>query len=102
MRVYAANSVCQKVKPRRATRSTVEHIPTTFRIGGRIYERVRYGEEEEDWGADRQPCHDCGVTKGELHIFGCDVERCPRCESQALYCECPYDDRHIDEPRTKV
>ena len=25
------------------------------------------------WGADRQPCHDCGVSKGELHIFGCDA-----------------------------
>src|SRR5262249_37845882 len=28
---------------------------------------------EEDWGSDRQPCHDGGVRKGELRIFSCDV-----------------------------
>jgi len=35
-------------------------------------------------------CHDCGIEnkKGNIHHFGCDMERCPRCKGQLLSCEC--------------
>ena len=69
-----------------------DSIQTSFRIAGKKFDRVRYGDEKEDWGADRQPCHDCGVRKGEVHIFGCDVKRCPVCGGQVIYCECKFDD----------
>jgi hypothetical protein len=61
----------------------------TYVIGGKVYLRIRYGEETEDWGADSRPCHDCAVIKGQLHLRGCDAEECPVCGGQAIACDCP-------------
>jgi hypothetical protein len=35
-------------------------------------------------------CHDCGIInkKGNIHHFGCDMERCPKCKGQLLSCDC--------------
>ena len=35
-------------------------------------------------------CHDCGIInkKGNLHHFGCDIERCPNCGGQLISCDC--------------
>jgi hypothetical protein len=75
----------------------LERDTKRFCIGGEVFQRVRYGLGKEDEGPDRQPCSGCGVSKAELHIFGCDLERCPRCGGQAVYCDCPYDSR-LDQP----
>ncbi|MCK6460881.1 MAG: hypothetical protein L6Q95_13445 [Planctomycetes bacterium] len=70
-----------------ATLEAAQARKTTV-VDGIAYERVRFGDEEDDWGADRGPCHDCAAVKGEFHVPGCDVERCPACAGQAIGCDC--------------
>ena len=49
----------------------------------------RYGAETVDWGAaSGRNCHDCNCPPGSFHHARCDVERCPRCGGQVIYCEC--------------
>lgn len=59
--------------------------------GFRCYKRIRFGDEEQDWGANRGLCHDCAARKGQFHVYGCDVERCPMCKGQLISCSCEYD-----------
>lgn len=67
---------------------------TSYRIAGREYPRIGYGDEtdEQDWVAalarEGSPCGDCAVHRGDLHLPGCDLEQCPRCHGQAIGCEC--------------
>lgn len=44
----------------------------------------------------RDPCPDCGVRPGELHVPGCDCEPCPRCGHQMIGCHCVYEVNGID------
>ena len=41
-------------------------------------------------------CHDCRITEGELHKFGCDMETCPFCGGQLICCTCCYKELGID------
>ena len=52
----------------------------------RVGAKIRFGDERPAWPGEQ--CHDCGVTKGEYHKDGCDVERCPRCGGQLISCDC--------------
>lgn len=60
-------------------------------INGKEYER----EKSTYFGKKRQPdrkerCPGCGIVlrPGNVHHFGCDNERCPRCKGQLTSCDC--------------
>ena len=57
----------------------------TEEIGGKVYQRVRYGT---DYPNGKQHCRDCGVEHGQYHVIGCCVERCGKCGGQAYGCPC--------------
>ena len=57
---------------------------TFYVLDGKMIARIKYDGDE--------PCHDCAVLKGQYHVPGCDVERCPSCQGQYITCQCPWDD----------
>lgn len=67
----------------------------TYVVDGEELRRLRYGRDGSA-GARRYNCHDCGVIYGQLHVPGCDMERCPACRDQAISCEC--DIEAADDP----
>lgn len=67
-------------------------LQMTYVIGGKEYPRIRYGEEQDDWGANEHGCHDCRVVKGQFHVIGCDGEECPVCHCQVISCTCGCDE----------
>ena len=59
---------------------------TVYHINGADFSREPHtGYDETDI------CHDCVAEPGELHVPGCDVERCPCCGGQAISCSCKVD-----------
>jgi hypothetical protein len=63
--------------------------PKTFVINGEEYLRVVFGLGPHDY--DYATCF-CGVTRNTTHKLGCRFEPCPRCDEQAISCDCSYQD----------
>ena len=57
-------------------------LEPTMDCGGVQMERIRYGGEPDHWGFDDPHCPCCSVERGQVHVWGCCVERCPVCDGQ--------------------
>jgi len=72
-----------------------EQLNTHITIEDVEYKRIKYGDSAEYIDIELgqipyfiHPCHDCLVSKGQVHLSGCDMERCPKCGGQLLGDEC--------------
>lgn len=82
-------AICPFCEHEMLTGESCDHV--TIIIAGQHYEPVRYGRERFWQEASIQPpayCDDCGVAIGGIHHEGCDMEECPLCHGQLLFCEC--------------
>ena len=61
----------------------------SIRYGPETVPRIRFGDEEYDWGTRR--CAGCGVLLGGYHHENCACEICPMCGEQVLLCACDTD-----------
>lgn len=61
---------------------------TTYRIGGREFDRIKFGCEWSAHRLDAAVCPDCLAVRGRFHVPGCRSEACPLCRELAARCEC--------------
>lgn len=77
-------SMCQDCGKEMLDPDTVSCSLDTINIDGQVFKRdTSYYDHNEH-------CHDCGIlnSPGNVHHFGCDIERCPKCGGQLISCVC--------------
>ena len=54
-----------------------------------VRDKTHYFDEERQPDS-KERCHGCGILlrPGNVHHFGCDDERCPKCGEQLITCDC--------------
>jgi len=78
-----------RYKPKKESSNT--NIPPEEKeevfVHNSMLKRIRFGEETD--ALDREKCPDCGVARGMIHAWGCDIEQCPECGGQLWSCISP-------------
>ena len=57
-----------------------------------IIDGKRFERSTEHYNEPAGICYDCCATHGQIHHYGCDVERCPACGLQLMSCGCVVTD----------
>jgi len=88
---YNDTFMTQELKNEIIKQQEIKHLI----IGGKKYKRIPYGDQKEFEKYGIAPdyslnCHDCSVKKGQIHLDGCDMEKCPKCGEQLLGHEVDY------------
>ena len=75
---------CQDCKKEMLKTTSCDKKFNEIKIDGKVYQR------DTNYFDVNKHCHDCGIVnkKGNLHHFGCDIEKCPACDGQLISCDC--------------
>jgi hypothetical protein len=61
-------------------------VRTHTTVNGVAVLRIRHSTSPSQSASE--PCQECAVLPGQLHVMGCDFEQCPNCGGEFLYCPC--------------
>ena len=92
-------AICKAAEKQRRTLSSVitellEKYANGTGHAKTLAERKMDNKQQQVNVLRRDTCGDCGAKEGQLHILGCDMERCPFCGGQLFgicLCECVYE-----------
>ena len=86
---------CQYCDQEMTTAATCE--VTEFHLDGVPVPLTPYRPERGRGVSAPDRCGDCGVRPGGFHHIGCDMQRCPLCRGQFMWCDCRFDEDGDDD-----
>lgn len=89
--IYKTAAVCPDCLQEMRDHETVSCTKEYINLGGKEYLR------DTSYFDVNERCHDCNIVNeaGNIHHYGCDIERCPICEGQLISCGHADNDTYV-------